>query len=247
MFKPRRYTDITEQRETAERVRAHAPLREELAARGFAPFCVMEAGPYAPMCWSVLVDEGARTAASILIGRRTGAGVYLVTHFADGTVIETQWRPKLPSVMEIGPSAWMDDRPAKLIRTLSARTVEDVIATHATVLRAHDQAAHEPWTVATYLRFRRQSWTLMEGNRAVRDFVAAWFTIACAVATLGLLAVRWPGWIVAVAACATFVIATRVVLWQLGVWIGGAAVRLVPVEARARLAARLDEAGWDDE
>jgi len=237
----RRYADITEHHDTAEKVRAHAPLLEELVARGFAPLCVMEAGPCAPMCWSVVVDEEARTAASILIGARSGTGVYLVTHLEDGTVIETQWRPLLPLLMELGPSVWMDDRPARAIRTLSARTVEDVIATHARVLRAHDGVAHEPWTVATYLDFRRQSWRLLQGTRAVREFVAAWFTIACALSTLALLAVQRPGWIVAVAACAAFVIATLLVLWQVGVWIGGVVARLVPVEARVRLAARWDE------
>jgi len=246
----RRYVDITHDShdgETAAKLDALAPLMHELADHGMLPLCLIASGPSSPMCWSVVVDGSGETAASVTVadGRQS---VYVASRLADGTILETQWRPGLRVFMRVGPALLLDDGPARRLGKLTRRSVGETLAVHADRLRDHGARSPAiPWTAAEYLRFRRASGSLIEMNTKVAEIVGALFLFST-LGGVGLaLVVRWQGWIFTGVVVVALALVTELAFSGLGTWIGRAVAKRTPLRARERLAHAWRMSGEDDE
>jgi hypothetical protein len=248
VVRERRFADITGDPATAEKVKSHAPTVKDLAARGMLPLCAIEAGPRVPACWSVLVDPSACIAASVTTSFEARTSLYVASRLADGTVVETQWRPSAQALLILGPSCAMDDRPAKLVRHMTERTVSATLAAHAKRLEKASQRSRAiPWTATEYLQFRRTSAGLLEMNAIVRVVGGVLFVLACTSAALILLDVFWHGWIVALMSLVAYVLSVRLFLLRIGQWLGSGVAKLLPLRVRERMAYAWTMSGLDDE
>jgi hypothetical protein len=237
LIRPKRYVDITDEADAPRKLAEHGPIVAELEANGLVRLCALAAEHPGPMVWTVMVDAGATIAASVSTGPRQAPAIYVASVLEDGTVLETQWRPRLKLLLRLGPYVWLDDKPARRIHRLTRRTVTAVLRAHTEQLRAHtSRSAAVVWTTEGYIRFRRAGYWLTEMNNVVRQFVSVPFVVGCALGVGVLLVEVRPGWAVSFLSVAAFVLAVWLFIGRLGEWVGGMIARRLPLVVRERLA-----------
>ena len=237
MRRRNRYRDITNEADAPLKLAAHGPIVSDLEASGLVPLCALEAVHPAPMVWTVMVDAGATTAASVSSAPGKEPAIYIVSCLEDGTIVETQWRPTLKLLLRLGPAIFVDDTPGQRLNKLTRRTVKDVLATHSERLRTHpSRSPAMVWTAAEYIRFRRASYWMIEMNTAVREMLSVPFVLACGLGLGMLLYVKRPEPVVWVLSIQAFVLSVWLFLARLGQWVGGIVARGLPLWARQRLA-----------
>jgi hypothetical protein len=233
LTKPR-YVDVTGAPPLWPRFAAHAVWLDKLAALGFARLCAVESD--LGMTWSVVRDESQTVAISVTIVEGH-VSLYAATVLEDRTVLETQWLPRLPLLVQLGPGTLRDDVPARRWKRFTRRgDVERLVAAHGMLVAAHARRSPASrWTPEGYLRFRLSSRWVAEINMRSTSVFAAFLSVMALLATASaLLAVR-PGWVVAGLILGAFFLSHALFGYRVLRWVGAIAVRSVAVHVREGL------------
>ncbi|HEY2368088.1 MAG TPA: hypothetical protein VGH87_16935, partial [Polyangiaceae bacterium] len=155
--------------------------------------------------------------------------LYVATRREDGWIVETQWLSKR-TFMLIGPSAFFSDRLAKRINTVDLRrTVATTLVLHA---RKCGDSRALAWTTEQYLRFRQDTYRLIEMNVATRTFYKHLMTGLGVGLMMGLLALTHVRPLVLVLAIGAYIVAVPLFVGRAATWAGGFMLHWTPLRLR---------------